>query len=217
LTPHSNADEMQPLDALLASYATGQLSPALHALIGAHLGLCRKNRAYVSALEAIAAGELLSAVPTPLKGREERLSAIFQSQPTLCGPTAETAIPRTLCHYIGQPFEAIRWRSVLPGIRECVIDKKHDEAAALIWVKAGRRIPAHTHEGTEVTLVLQGGFSDRTGHYVRGDIAIADASIDHWPIADPGADCLCFAVTDGRTRLTGPVGKLVERVFRPGH
>jgi putative transcriptional regulator len=209
--------ELQPLDELLAFYAAGQLSPALYALVGAHLGLCPRNRAFVTALETLAATEICRGNPAPIKGRDEKLSAIFTGQAVPNRPSADAAIPRALRHYIGQPFENIRWRNVLPGVRECRIEKKSDETAALIWIKAGRRIPAHTHEGTEITLVLQGGFSDQTGHYRRGDIAIADASVDHQPIADADADCLCFAVTDGRLRMTGPVGKLVERVFRPGH
>jgi putative transcriptional regulator len=209
--------ELQPLDALLASYAAGQLSPALYALIGAHLVLCGKNRAYVAALEAMAAGELLFGDPAPIGGREAKLSAIFDCPQVAAPALVKTPLPRSLSHFIGQPFDAIRWRNILPGIRECLIDKRTDEAATLIWIEAGHRIPAHCHEGTEVTLVLQGGFSDSTGHYCRGDIAIADANVDHGPIADGKEDCLCFSVTDGRMRLTGPVGKLAECVFRPGH
>jgi putative transcriptional regulator len=214
---HYLDDGEQPLDALLASYAAGKLSPALYALVGAHLGLCRKNRAFVMALETMAAGELSAADPAPINGHQEKLSAIFECPPIPMRRVQEALIPRTLSHYIGQPFDSIRWKSVLPGIRECRIDRKAEETAKLFWIKAGRRIPAHTHEGTEITLVLQGGFTDETGHYTRGDIAIADAKIDHRPVADPAGDCLCFAVSDGRLRLTGPVGKLVERVFRPGH
>jgi putative transcriptional regulator len=213
----SNEGELQPVDELLAFYAAGQLSPALYALVGAHLGLCPRNRAFVTALESLAASEISQVIPAPINGRAEKLSAILEGHAVGRRPTCDSPIPRALSHYIGQPFEFIRWRNVLPGIRECRIDKKADETSALLWIKAGRRIPAHTHEGTEITLVLQGGFSDQTGHYIRGDIAIADASVDHRPIADANADCLCFAVTDGRLRMTGPVGRLVERVFRPGH
>jgi putative transcriptional regulator len=209
--------ELQPLDELLAFYAAGQLSPALYALVGAHLGLCPKNRAFVTALESLAATEISCGKLAPIRGRNEKLSAIFAGPTAPKQPSTENPIPRALRHYIGQPFENICWRNVLPGIRECWIERKSDETAALIWIKAGRRIPAPSREGTEITLVLHGGFRDRTGHYVRGDIAIADASVDHRPIADPQNDCLCFAVTDGRLRMTRPAGELVQRVFRPGH
>ncbi len=46
--------------------------------------------------------------------------------------------------------------------------------ARLIRLKAGRGVPRHTHGGSELTVVLEGSFSDETGHYARGDLAIAD-------------------------------------------
>ena len=83
--------------------------------------------------------------------------------------------------------------------------------ATLYWIKAGRRMPAHTHDGSEYTLVLQGAFHDVAGRYERGDIAIGDDELDHCPTADASADCLCFAVTDAPLRLTGPIGRIVQR------
>jgi putative transcriptional regulator len=62
--------------------------------------------------------------------------------------------------------------------------------------------------------VLRGGFSDVSGHYMRGDIAIADEDVDHKPVADADEDCICFAVTDAPLKLTGPVGKVIQGLFR---
>ena len=84
----------------------------------------------------------------------------------------------------------------------------------LIRVRAGRMVPQHTHEGNELTVVLRGAFHDETGHYVRGDLAIADASVDHRPIADEGEDCLCLAVTDAPLRLTGRFGRFLNPFIR---
>ena len=81
-------------------------------------------------------------------------------------------------------------------------------------IKSGTAMPSHTHEGTELTLVLAGGFSDERGHFLRGDLAEVDASVDHRPIADPGDDCICLAVTDAPLRLTGPFGRLLNPFLR---
>jgi len=81
-------------------------------------------------------------------------------------------------------------------------------------VKAGAALPQHTHEGAEYTLLLTGGFSDETGHYRRGDVAIADPSIDHRPVADEGEDCICLAVTDAPLRLTGRFGRYLNFLAR---
>jgi putative transcriptional regulator len=66
----------------------------------------------------------------------------------------------------------------------------------------------------EMTLLLAGGFSDETGHYLRGDVALADPSVDHRPVADPGEDCLCLAVTDAPLRLTGRFGRYLNFLAR---
>ncbi len=75
-------------------------------------------------------------------------------------------------------------------------------------------MPNHTHGGNEMTLVLAGGFSDDTGHYERGDVSIADDELVHTPVADPGEDCICLAVTDAPLKLTGPIGRIVNLFMR---
>jgi putative transcriptional regulator len=62
-------------------------------------------------------------------------------------------------------------------------------------------------------LVLEGGYSDNTGHYRRGEIVLADRDVDHRPVADLGEACICFIVHEGGIRLTGPMGRIVERLF----
>ena len=64
-------------------------------------------------------------------------------------------------------------------------------------------MPSHTHEGSELTLVLDGAFRDANGRYGRGDISLADEHVDHRPIAEDERACICFAVTDAPLRLTG--------------
>jgi putative transcriptional regulator len=205
----------RPLDTLLAAYSAGSLDPSLHALVASHLLLKPESRAFVSALEDLAADELAGLSPAPLSRRDERLAAIFDLDPVRSPPrrAASSVLPGPLRHYLGRDLEAIRWRTKLPGVKEYRIEDKGRGDASLIWVRAGRRMPSHTHEGSEVTLVLQGGFSDVTGHYGRGDIAIAESDLDHKPVSDEGEDCICFAVTDAPLHLTGPLGRLVDRLF----
>ncbi len=207
-----------PIDALMAQYAAGQLSPALHGLVAAHLAIKPENRGFVGALEAIRAQDLDSVAPTTIRNRDSRLAAIFDAPVAGARPIAQDGIlPAPLADFIGYRLDAVPWRTVLPGIREFHVPhaEKTGGEASLFWIKPGRIMPSHTHDGTEVTLVLKGGFSDATGHYRRGDIAIADSELDHRPRADEDEDCFCFAVTDAPLRLTGPVGRIFQRFF--GH
>jgi putative transcriptional regulator len=84
----------------------------------------------------------------------------------------------------------------------------------LYRIRAGKKMPQHTHEGSEYTLVIRGAFSDVTGRYGRGDVAISDEDLDHTPIAEAGEECLCFAVMDAPLRLTGPIGRFLNRFVR---
>ena len=88
---------------------------------------------------------------------------------------------------------------ILPGIKLCRIAPD----ASFLHCRPGKAIPAHTHEGLEAVLVLQGGFHDATGHYVTGDIAVADDTIGHRPIADRGADCVISLLTSMRIPSSG--------------
>ncbi|MGL4239945.1 MAG: ChrR family anti-sigma-E factor [Beijerinckiaceae bacterium] len=203
-------------DALFASYAAGALSRPLHALVASHLSLSPDNRAYVAALEAIAADNMAHEEPlTNVADRGRRLAAIFGDR---AEPNQEEGhnplVPAPLAAYLGKPLDALKWRSVLPGLKEVKLEDRNGCEASLLWIKAGRAMPAHTHPGIEATLVLQGSFTDAMGHYERGDIAVADSDVDHKPVAGHGDDCICFAVSEGPVKLTGPVARLFNKLIR---
>ncbi len=60
--------------------------------------------------------------------------------------------------------------------------------------------------------MLEGGFSDAYGHYLAGDVSVADSEVTHQPVADDDGDCICLAVTDAPLRFTGPLGSLINLV-----
>ncbi|HEY8579224.1 MAG TPA: ChrR family anti-sigma-E factor [Beijerinckiaceae bacterium] len=219
-----DADGARPLDELFAAYGAGALDPARHALVASHLLLKPENRRFVRALEAASGSALAAQEAPPLARRDARLAAIFAAQPApLHAPVAAPAdaasdtLPAPLRRFIGADLGALAWRFVIPGVRECKLGAVGGGDASLIHVRAGRRLPQHTHEGSELTLVLTGAFRDQQGRYARGDIALADSAIDHSPQVDDDGDCLCFAVTDAPLRLTSPIGRLVERFLIRRH
>lgn len=209
------------LDELLAGYAAGTLAMPAQALVGAHLELSDRNRFYVASLETMAGLALEDTDPVDLSDRESALAAIFSSDARDSEPKAmqpeesrDPRLPASLKSIVGKSIDELAWKSLLPGVKECRLGEIDGCASSLIWVRGGRAMPSHTHEGTELTLVLQGGFSDSDGHFVRGDIAFADEHVDHKPVADKGEDCICFAVTEGNLRLTGPVGRFFAPFMR---
>lgn len=216
-----------PLDTLLANFARGRLSPPLHVLVASHLAIQPASRPFVRALEEVSGAELLKTDPINVPNRDERLAAIFASDhaspqgisipaDTRSGGAirADGVLPHPLERYLGRTISDIKWRTLLPGVKEFRVEDNEDGEATLYWIKAGRKMPSHTHEGSEFTLVLKGAFSDLNGHYGPGDIAIADMDVDHRPIADEGEDCFCFAVTDAPLQLTGPIGRIFQKLFK---
>lgn len=199
------------LNDLLAGYAAGTLGAPLHALVSSHLALKPENRHFVRTLEALKGDAFEKSDPVQLSNRESMLEKIFRSEfgtPDGGDPVRDDVLPRALRSFIGSDLSSLPWKTRLPGIRECEISNRRNEEVSLLWIKPGRIMPSHTHGGSEITLVLKGGFTDSTGHYRRGDIAIADSEIDHRPKADDDEDCICFAVSEAPVRLTGPIARL---------
>ena len=83
-----------------------------------------------------------------------------------------------------------------------------------MYIPAGTALPDHGHKGMELTLVLQGAFSDDDGYFARGDIEVADTHVDHTPVADISEDCICLAVTDAPLRFKGLIPRLAQPFFR---
>ena len=217
-TPAAGLPADPALDALLAAYAAGSLSAPLHVLVAGHLALTPRSRTFVRSLEDLGASALEAERPVPVSDRDAMLSAIFAAaEPPAPGPApvaaGDAVLPDPIARYLGRGLDGIRWRTVLPGVKECKVEKTARGEAVLYWIKPGRKMPNHTHEGSEYTLVLKGGFTEVGGHFRRGDIAIADQDVDHRPVADLDEDCICFAVTDAPLRLTGPVGRVLQRLF----
>jgi putative transcriptional regulator len=200
------------MDTLLAGYAAGALPKALHALVGAHLELSSSSRDYVSALEASLGRSFESDDMAHVEHRDARLNAIFALD--AAPARASGTVPKSLEHFFGKSFDEMTFRTVLPGVKECHIPTDDGTKAVLYRIRAGKKMPQHTHEGSEYTLVIRGAFSDVTGRYGRGDVAISDEDIDHTPIAEAGEECLCFAVMDAPLRLTGPIGRFFNRFVK---
>jgi putative transcriptional regulator len=208
--------ESRALDALLAEYAVGSLPRPMHVLIQSHLEMNPASERFVAGLEAVKGASLEKLEPKPISRREAMLDAILAQgadAPDM-GDGDDPLFSPALRRFLGRPSTDIPWRAVMPGVREWTVEDADGVEAKLYWIKAGRTIPSHTHEGQEVTLVLQGGFTDIAGHYARGEVAVADEDVDHRPVADDDADCVCFAVTDAPLRLTGPVASFLRKVFK---
>ena len=198
--------DFSTMDNLLARYVAGTLPSPVGMAVGAHLELKEDNRAFVETLEALA-GEAVQELPgAALSDRSTRLDHILSN--TDAPQAASVArgrgmLPSALTALVPHEIENIPWRAKMPGYKECALGVIEGCEVNLLWIRPGRKMPAHTHEGSEITLVLDGAFSDARGRYGRGDIALADEDVDHSPVAENERPCICLAITDAPLRLTG--------------
>lgn len=194
--------------ALLARYVAGRLPAPARVLVESHLMLRPSSRSVVAALESLA-GEALSAEkPVALTGRQQRLDAIFASQPTAMTVTnvsSDGLFPKPLRDFVGLDAGDVPWRRKLPGFKVHDMGEIDGCSASLFLLRPGRALPEHGHEGAELFLVLDGAFGDRFGRFARGDISIADETVDHRPVAEAERPCIGFMVMEGKPRLSGPL------------
>ena len=206
-----------PSDERLLDYASGAAPEPLALLVATHLALCPLCRRTARELETLG-GVLLegaAAVPLAEGSLEQMLARLDQpvAQPA-AAPAGDPSLPQPLRGYLGGGLDCLPWRRLGPIAEARLLPAFKGFTTRLLWVQAGAAVPAHTHDGSELTLVLRGAFSDAGGHFARGDVEEADGSVDHRPVADPGEDCICLAVTDAPLKLTGRLGRLLNPFVR---
>jgi putative transcriptional regulator len=178
------------LETLLGAFAAGTLAEPFAVLVASHRQMKADGRLPAALAEALRPRHAISVLSD-----------------------MEGLMPLALRAYVARHLGAPKWRTILPGIKQCRIPGDARADASFLRCRPGSAIPAHTHAGLEAVLVLQGAFSDAHGRYVRGDIAVADPTIDHRPVADPAEECIIFIVQEAQVKLTGPIGRLIQRVF----
>ena len=208
---------MKVLDALLLDYATGALSLPLEVLIETHLAMNEDSAKTMNMLMRLGGVLLEDSEPVSLSegALENVLKAIEDQEESATLDTSrldtnDGFLPRPISDYIPDASNA-SWRRVGLGLFECDVVFEDGRGRAKFYrIAPGTAVPSHTHTGTEVTLVLEGGFTDETGSYGPGDIAVQEEGCEHKPVADNDGECLVFAINQGDIRLTGPIGRVLN-------
>jgi putative transcriptional regulator len=200
-------------------YASGALPEPVALLVATHASLCRDCQGEIARLEALGGAlfDALDAAPLEEGALDRTLLRLEDpASDKVVAETGDPRVPRPLRGYLAKNLDELAWKSRGSGsIAEVDLLAGHPGIRTrLLRIRGGTAVPRHSHEGNELTLVLAGGFSDASGHYLKGDVAVADASVDHRPVADAGADCLCLAVADAPLRLSGRFGRYLNAFLR---
>lgn len=209
-----------PSDELLLDYATGSLHEGWSLAIATHLALCPACRKQVDGMEAIG-GALLDQETSDEQtaGDDASFDALMRAidaapeTETAAPPTAgeRAVLPAPLRQYAGGDVDALNWKRMGIGVSQVLIPVAESGVTArLLRIDPGIRVPAHTHRGLELTVVLSGAFADHAGLFGPGDIEEADETVTHQPIATSDAVCICLAVTDAPLRFRSLTVRLAQ-------
>lgn len=213
-------------DELLLEYAAGNLAEGWGIAVASHLALCPACRRQLDAMEQ-AGGTLLGEIACEEAGVEDSWALMKArlaggAPEAIVGPPVarstmpggQAVLPEPLRSYLGGDVGSLKWRSLGRGAYHIPIPVADRETSVrLLRIPAGKPVPEHGHGGRELTLVLAGSFHDGQGRFARGDIEEADEGLQHQPIADPGEDCICLAVTDAPLKFRSWLVKMVQPIL----
>jgi len=208
-------------DAILMAYSTGNLPEAFSLTVAAHISMCDECRARLGAIDTVGGALVDDSDVAPLaddsfEATMARINGMEMATPVQAAPKMKrrSTLPAPLHDYVGGDIDAINWKPVGMGVRQAILPTDKDATARLLFVPAGVALPDHGHNGTELTLVLKGAYTDEHDRFSRGDIEIADEEMDHTPVADIGEDCICLTATDARLKFRSFLPRLAQPFSR---
>ena len=203
---------------VLADYSAGTLPEAFSLVVATHVSLCDSCRAAVATHEAVG-GAILEDIDRvevdkdALVATMARIEGMSLSDAEPLRPKASGIFPAPLAQYVQGGPDKVRWRKLGAGVKQAVLPCDGEATARLLYIPAGVAVPDHTHRGLELTLVLQGAFSDEVDRFARGDVEVGTEDLCHTPVADIGEDCICLAATDAPLRFKGLLPRLAQPFF----
>jgi putative transcriptional regulator len=220
----TNEAKFHPTVEQLGGFARGTLTAGMNVVVSAHVELCDDCRGKISSLEAEAAAEMLQEIPEARPSNKEFSSMVDsivnhpQMQLNEQGSDSVTKI-HMLEHSVSLPkvlvkvaSEGLVWKKLAGGINQASVTLDDQTQCEFLYMKPGSQVPVHKHQGSEVTLVLDGSFSDELGHYKQSDFVVRTASDMHQPASEEG--CLCFAVLDSPLTFTKGLARLLNPFIR---
>jgi putative transcriptional regulator len=207
-----------PTEATLLEYFDGSLDEGRRIVVAAHVEMCSSCRRLLSGMEAVAADYLDALPPAPLgDGALARTISRLDVAPVERGTEHSAAVHdlpvelRALAPYALGP-----WRWIGPGVywRSVAVPERARSRVFLLKAAPGTHLPQHTHEGTELTVILKGAFRHAGGRFGAGDCDDADDSVEHSPIVEDREECVCLVAMEGSIKLRSFLGRLIQPLVR---
>lgn len=220
-SPEGAAPERLLSDEWVVDYAAGNLSEAKATLVATHASFHPALQTKIRDAENIGGALLGSGDGADLSdGFFDRLMDEIDAQDEKTGGPInieaqhrDPRVPQPLADYLDGGLDDLKWRFMGPGMKQVKLWTGNDgEKLWLLKAKGGTEIPEHGHNGSEMTLVLQGSYCVDGHRFGVGDLEFASDDIeDHRPVIDEGEDCICLVVTEAPIKLKS----LIARTLQP--
>ncbi len=201
---------------LLMGYAAGTLPEAFNLVVATHISMCDSCRAALAEYDAVGGEVMLDSDPVDVA--EDALAATLAmidgglpAEKPMPARAKDTVFPGPLQDYVNGDLDSLKWRKVGGGVSQLVLKTSKDASVRLLRIPAGTAVPDHGHRGTELTLVLQGAFTDEEDRFGAGDVEVANEDLHHTPVAEKGVDCICLAATDAPLLFNGLVPRIAQK------
>lgn len=204
-----------PESTSLMEFSAGTLSDPHALCIRLHLEKCALCRSRVDTLESLGAVMLeqqpLTQSSEPAASTFDEILARIDSDITpVQAPQKRQDLIKKL---LGCDINDLPWKRQIGDISILDVTDRfpgQKERVVLQKLSSGGKAPAHTHHGTETTIVLQGAFSDKNGIFNQWDFAVLDQNDNHRPVAVGHEDCITLSVLSAPLKLTGTFTRLLN-------
>ncbi|MBR9869982.1 MAG: anti-sigma factor [Gammaproteobacteria bacterium] len=201
----------------LMEYSAGNLSEPHALCIRLHLDQCGHCRSRVDTLNSL--GAVMMEQQPDVSVSDTSFEQLLMRIEELPDASPEPDLPRLspLQKLLGDDMNNLPWKRQLPDVSVVDISDKfpgQTERVILQKLAAGGKAPAHTHRGTETTIVLQGAFSDAKGVFNQWDFVVLTDKDVHKPVAIGHEDCITLSILSAPLKLTGPFGRLLNPFIR---
>ncbi len=213
-----------PTQEQLVDFVEGNCSAALALVVSAHIDMCPKCQKQTSILQASIGNQALS-IDSVTDGADlnvnfgsmiaeitslpaaEQISVSKREAPTIELDGRKFTLPRALGRYVENTGS---WSHLLGNLWQAPVDMGEIGKANFIYMQKGGRVPEHTHRGNEMTLVIDGEFSDGVSDYDTGDFILMNENHVHAPHSEVNEGCLVFSIVDAPLHFTSGIARLLN-------
>src|SRR5690554_766542 len=202
----------------LMEYSAGNLSEPHALCIRLHLDKCTHCRSRVDTLDSL--GAVMMEQQPKVSVSEtmfDDILAKIDSTPAPEQPAKVVPKISLLQKLLGEVINNLPWKRQLGDVSVLDITEKfpgQKEQVVLQKLVAGGKAPAHTHRGTETTIVLQGAFADQKGVFNQWDFVVLTDQDEHKPVAVGCEDCITLSVLSAPVKLTGTFTRMLNPFIR---